>query len=101
MAVQSQINAVAARSLAGLRAIAHRDRRTGVCVGRRVSTTRSTRPMAGRLDEAEALATANLDLGMQIAAPDAFTFFAGQVFVIGSLAGVTKSCSSRRTGRAR
>lgn len=43
--------------------------------------------MAGRLVEAEAIATATLELGMQIAAPDAFTFFAVQAFVIGTFAG--------------
>ena len=43
--------------------------------------------MAGRLEEAEALATANLDLGMQIGETDAFTFFASQIFVIGTFAG--------------
>ena len=43
--------------------------------------------MAGRLEEAEWIATANLELGMQIGAPDAFTFFAGQFFVIGTFAG--------------
>ncbi len=43
--------------------------------------------MAAKFAEAEAIATANLDLGMQIAAPDAFTFFAGQLFVIGTFAG--------------
>ena len=43
--------------------------------------------MEGRLDEAESRAGSTLDLGMQIAAPDAFTFFAAQVFVIGSFAG--------------
>jgi predicted ATPase/DNA-binding SARP family transcriptional activator len=43
--------------------------------------------MAARFAEAEAMATANLDLGMNIAAPDAFTMFAGQMFVIGTFAG--------------
>ncbi len=43
--------------------------------------------MAGRLDEAEALASANLELGTSIGAPDAFTLFAGQYFVIGTFAG--------------
>jgi predicted ATPase/DNA-binding SARP family transcriptional activator len=43
--------------------------------------------MGARFAEAEAVATANLDLGMQIGAPDAFTFFAGQLFVIGTFAG--------------
>jgi DNA-binding SARP family transcriptional activator len=85
-AVESADVAVAARSLARLRAIAHgitepRLRWTaGLC-----ETFEAT--MAGRLDEAETLATANLDLGSQIGAPDAFTFFAGQVFVIGTFGG--------------
>ncbi len=43
--------------------------------------------MAGRLDDAERLATETLDLGLQIAAPDAFTFFAAQFFVIGTFGG--------------
>jgi len=43
--------------------------------------------MAGRLEEAEAIATATLELGMQIGAPDAFTMFASQAFVIGTFAG--------------
>ena len=43
--------------------------------------------MAGRLDEAEAIATATVELGMQIGAPTAFTMFAGQLFVIGTFAG--------------
>ena len=43
--------------------------------------------MAARLTEAEALATANLELGLQIAAPDAFAMFAGQFFVIGTFGG--------------
>jgi hypothetical protein len=86
MAVESADVAVAARSLARLRAIARgitepRLRWTvGIC-----ETFEAM--MAGRLDEAESLATANLDLGMQIAAPDAFTFFAAQVFVIGTFGG--------------
>ena len=43
--------------------------------------------MAGRLTEAEAMAAATLELGMQIGAPDAFSLFAGQFFVIGTFAG--------------
>ena len=43
--------------------------------------------MAGRLAEAETLASANLELGTDIGAPDAFTLFAGQYFVIGTFAG--------------
>jgi hypothetical protein len=86
VAVESADVAVAARSLARLRAIAAdvtepRLRWTaGIC-----ETFEAT--MAGRLTEAENLAGANLDLGMLIAAPDAFTFFAGQAFVIGTFAG--------------
>ncbi len=43
--------------------------------------------MAGRLAEAEALATTNLELGTQIGLRDAFTVFAGQAFAIGTFAG--------------
>lgn len=43
--------------------------------------------MAGDLDEAEALASQTLDVGTGIGEPDAFTFFAGQYFVIGTFAG--------------
>jgi DNA-binding SARP family transcriptional activator len=43
--------------------------------------------MAARLDDAEALATANLELGMQIGQPDAFAVFAGQFFALGTFAG--------------
>ena len=58
--------------------------------------------MAGRLDDAEALATANLELGMQIGVPDAFTFFAGQLFVIGTFGGRHEELLPRhRTGRER
>ena len=46
-----------------------------------------TATMAGRLVEAEAIATQTLELGMQIGAPDAFTFFAAQFFAIGTFAG--------------
>jgi hypothetical protein len=86
MAVESADHVVAARSLARMRAIA-------LAVGEPqlrwtaglYDTFDAT--MAGRLDDAEALATANLDLGLQIGVPDAFTFFAGQLFVIASFGG--------------
>jgi tetratricopeptide (TPR) repeat protein len=86
MAVESADHAVAARSLTKMRAIAHAvaEPRLQWTVG--LYDTFDAM-MAGRLDDAEAIATANLDLGMQIAAPDAFTFFAAQLFVIGSFAG--------------
>jgi DNA-binding SARP family transcriptional activator len=86
MAVEAADHAVAAHSLAKLRAIA-----SGVTEPRLrwtlglLETFVTT--MAGRLDDAETLATANLDLGLEIGVPDAFTFFAGELFVIGSFAG--------------
>ncbi|MBI2709126.1 MAG: hypothetical protein HYX34_05460 [Actinobacteria bacterium] len=43
--------------------------------------------MAGHLAEAEALATSNLELGIQIGAADAFTLYAAQYFVIGTFSG--------------
>jgi hypothetical protein len=43
--------------------------------------------MAGRLDAAEERAQHTLDLGLRIAAPDAFTMYAAQHFVLGTFAG--------------
>jgi hypothetical protein len=43
--------------------------------------------MTGRLDEAQSIAEATLDLGLQIGVPDAFALFAAQFFVIGTFAG--------------
>jgi tetratricopeptide (TPR) repeat protein len=43
--------------------------------------------MAGRLEEAEALANRGLELGIQIGEPDAFTIFAGQFYTVGTFAG--------------
>ncbi len=43
--------------------------------------------MAGRLVDAEAAGLRALDLGVRIGAPDAFTLFAAQYFVIGTFAG--------------
>ena len=86
IAVESADHVVAARSLAKLRAtvrgLAEPRLRWTAGLYEAFEAT-----MAGRLDEAEALATANLELGMQIGETDAFTFFAGQVFVIGTFAG--------------
>ena len=75
MAVESPDQVVAARSLARMRAIAHAvaEPRLRWTVGL-YDTFDAT--MAGRLDDAEAIATANLDLGLQIGVPDAFAFFA-------------------------
>ncbi len=86
VAVESADPVIAARSLAAMRTIA------GAIPEPRLRWTLGLyhvfgATMAGRLDDAEALATANLDLGLQIAAPDAFTMFAAQLFVIGTFAG--------------
>ena len=43
--------------------------------------------MAARLDDAERLAAENLELGLQIGEPDAFTVYASQFFALGSFAG--------------
>jgi hypothetical protein len=43
--------------------------------------------MAARLDDAEQLVNANLELGTQIGEPDAFTVYASQFYVIGTFAG--------------
>jgi DNA-binding SARP family transcriptional activator len=43
--------------------------------------------MTGRLEEAQSIAAATLDLGLQIGVPDAFALFAAQFFVIGTFAG--------------
>jgi DNA-binding SARP family transcriptional activator len=86
VAVETADHAVAARSLTRIRSIAD-----GLTEPRLRWTAEFCEifeaTMAGRLDEAETLATANLDLGLQIGAPDAFTFFASQLFVIATFAG--------------
>ena len=43
--------------------------------------------MSGRLEHAESIAAANLELGLQIGETDAFAFFAGEAFVTGTFAG--------------
>jgi hypothetical protein len=86
VAVESAEPATAARSLARLRATA---RSVGEPRLRWITGLCDTfdAMMAGQLDDAEALATRNLDLGLQIGAPDALTLFAAQYFVIGTFAG--------------
>jgi DNA-binding SARP family transcriptional activator len=86
LAVESADPVVAARCLGRMRASAERlpEPRFRWLVG--FSDTFDAM-MTGRLEEAEDLANANFDLGLQISAPDAFTFFAGQVFVIGTFGG--------------
>jgi DNA-binding SARP family transcriptional activator/tetratricopeptide (TPR) repeat protein len=86
VAVESADHVVAARSLAGMRAVAH-----GIAEPRLQWTAAFYEAfdamMAGRLDDAETIATANLDLGMRIGSPDAFAMFAGQLFVIATFGG--------------
>lgn len=86
VAVESGDHVIAARSLARLRSLVH-----GLGEPRLQWTLGIYEAfeamMAGRLEDAETLATTNLELGMQIGETDAFTFFAGQVFVIGTFAG--------------
>ena len=86
VAIESAEPAIAARSLARLRATARSvgEPRLGWITG---LCDAFDAMMAGRLTEAEALATRNLDLGLQIGAADAFTLFAAQYFVIGTFAG--------------
>ncbi len=86
IAIESADHVTAARSLAKLRAAARtiEEPRLRWTIG--VAET-FTATMAGRLAEAEATATTTLELGMQIGAPDAFTLFAGEFFVIGTFAG--------------
>jgi DNA-binding SARP family transcriptional activator len=43
--------------------------------------------MAARLDDAERLAAQNLELGLQMGEPDAFTVYASQFFALGSFGG--------------
>lgn len=84
-AVEAADPVIAARSLAAMRTIAGAVREPGLRWTLGIYDTFDA-TMAGRLDDAETLANANLDLGMTVA-PDAFTFFAGQLFVIGTFAG--------------
>jgi DNA-binding SARP family transcriptional activator len=85
-AVESADAAVAAHSLARIRSIARsvREPRLRWITG---LFDAFEAMMTGRLDEAETLASANLNLGTSIGAPDAFTLFASQYFVIGTFAG--------------
>ena len=85
-AIESADHVTAARSLAKLRSTARMigEPRLRWTVGL-LDAFAAT--MAGRLDEAETIATANVDLGMQIGAPDAFAMFGAQLFVIGTFGG--------------
>ena len=86
VAIEAADHVAAARSLAGLRAVA-RDRGEPRMRWTAALFETFDATMAGRLEAAEALANHALELGVQIGDPDAFTFFAGQYFVIGTFAG--------------
>lgn len=86
IAVESADPVLAARSISRMRAIVR------ACAEPRLRYTLGLyetfeATMAGRLDEGESIATANLDLGLRIGVPDAFTLFAAQLFALGSFAG--------------
>ena len=94
IAVESADHVVAARSWRQNARDRARDRRTTIAVDGRASTKRSKRRWAAGSTTPRSLATANLDLGMQIGAPDAFTFFAGAgVRHRRRSPGATRSCS--------
>jgi tetratricopeptide (TPR) repeat protein len=86
VAIEAADHVAAARSLAALRAVA-RDRGEPRMRWTAALFETFDATMAGRLEAAEALANHALELGVQIGDPDAFTFFAGQYFVIGTFAG--------------
>jgi tetratricopeptide (TPR) repeat protein len=85
VAVEGADPVIAARSLAAMQTIAGAVPEPGLRWTLGIYDTFDA-TMAGRLDDAEAQAVANLDLGSQVA-PDAFTVFAAQLFVIGTFAG--------------
>jgi tetratricopeptide (TPR) repeat protein len=86
VAIELADPAAAARSLATLRTIAAAIGEPGLrwTVGI-YDTFEAT--MAARLDEAEQLVNANLELGMQIGEPDAFTVYASQFYALATFAG--------------
>ncbi len=86
VAVETADPVAAARSLARIRAMAQAvdEPRLRWIVGL-YDIFEAT--MAGRLEEAEAMSSTTYELGIEIGAPDAATFFAGQLYVIGTFAG--------------
>jgi DNA-binding SARP family transcriptional activator len=86
VAIESADAAAAARSLATLRArtaeIAAPRMRWTVGIYETFEAT-----MTARLEDAERLATENLELGLRIGEPDAFTVYASQFFALGTFAG--------------
>ena len=86
VAIELADPAAAARSLATLRAIAAEIGEPGMRWTVGIYDTFDA-TMAARLDDAEQLVNANLELGMQIGEPDAFTVYASQFYALGTFAG--------------
>lgn len=86
VAVELADPAAAARSLATLRSIAAEIGEPGMRWTVGIYDTFDA-TMAARLDDAERLVQANLELGMQIGEPDAFTVYASQLYALGTFAG--------------
>jgi DNA-binding SARP family transcriptional activator len=86
VAIESGDPVTAAHTLTRLRATAHN---LGEPYLRWIIVLAETfeATMAGRLADAETLATEALDFGLQIGAPDAFTIYAAQFFVLRTFAG--------------
>ncbi|HJQ41578.1 MAG TPA: AAA family ATPase [Jatrophihabitantaceae bacterium] len=86
VAIELADPAAAARSLSKLRAIAAEIGEPGMRWTVGIYDTFDA-TMAARLDDAERLVNANLELGMQIGEPDAFTVYATQFYALGTFAG--------------
>ena len=86
VAIELADPAAAARSLATLRSIAAEIGEPGMRWTVGIYDTFDA-TMAARLDDAERLVNANLELGMQIGEPDAFTVYASQFYALGTFAG--------------
>ena len=86
VAVELADPAAAARSLATLRGIAADVGEPGMRWTVGIYDTFDA-TMAARLDDAEQLVNANLELGMQIGEPDAFTVYASQFYALATFAG--------------
>jgi hypothetical protein len=86
VAIELADPSAAARSLSKLRAIAAEIGEPGMRWTVGIYDTFDA-TMAARLDDAELLVNANLELGMHIGEPDAFTVYATQFYALGTFAG--------------
>jgi DNA-binding SARP family transcriptional activator len=86
VAIELADPAAAARSLARLRAIASEIGAPRMQWTVNIYETFEA-TMAARLEDAERLAAENLELGLRIGEPDAFTVYASQFFALGSFGG--------------